>query len=88
MVMDYVANKRKFNFSYAAITSTDLNVILEELWSDLATSHNCFHTLTYLNELNVTVSVTVYAGAIPTKLHRADGKEWVWKDVSFSLIER
>jgi len=88
MVMDFVANKRKFQFTYAAITSTDLNVIIEELWSDLVTSHNCFHTLVYTDELNVSKSVTVYAGAIPTTLHRADGKEWVWKDVSFSLIER
>lgn len=87
MMMDFVANKRKFIFEYKAITSSQLNQIIELLWGSLATTHNCFHTLHYIDG-GETKEATVYAGALPLNLHRADGTEWVWKDVTFSLIER
>jgi hypothetical protein len=87
MVMEYVANKRKFNFNYDAITSTELNKIIEELWNKLNTTRQCFHTFEYMDD-NVRKTVVVYAGSIPKKLHRADGQIWVWKNVKFSLIER
>lgn len=87
MVMDFVANKRKFNFKYKAITSLELNKIIEILWTKLESTRQCFHELTYMDDDGLK-TVTVYAGAIPKKLHRADGVVWVWKDVSFGLIER
>lgn len=77
-----IAKKRKFNFTYNAITSTDLNKILDILWE----SDDVFYTLKYM-ENNELKTVTVYPGAIPAELHRT-GNVWVWKDVSFSLIER
>lgn len=88
MVMDFVANKRKFQFEYAAITSAELNTIIDLLWTNLATTRQCFVTLKYMDD-GVEKTARVYAGSIPKKLHRAStSTTWVWKDVSFSLIER
>lgn len=87
MQQEFVANKRKFNFKYTAITSTELNKIIDAVWTSLVTTRQTFHTFTYIDD-NVEKTATVYAGAIPKKLRRADGHEWVWKDVAFSLIER
>lgn len=87
MVMDFVANKRKFIFKYDVISSDDLNLIIEELWKKLEVTRQCFHTLTYIED-GTPKEAIVYAGAIPKKLHRGYGAKWVWKEVSFSLIER
>ena len=83
MVMELVAWKRKFNFGYAAIDSTDLDTILNLLKG----STKMFHRLDYI-ENNIPKWAIVYPGAIPRKLHRGHGAKWVWKDVNFSLIER
>jgi len=81
MTLEYIASKRKFNFEYDAISGKDLNTILNVI--DTATM---FFTLTY-KENDVNKSATVYAGAIPAEQFRTDGY-WVWKDVTFSLIEQ
>ena len=89
MVMDFVANKLKFSFGYEAIDSRDMNTILDILWKQLAITRKCFVELTYYEDgSDAAQTATVYAGALPRKLHRGNGKLWVWKDVSFSLIER
>jgi hypothetical protein len=89
MVMDFVANKLKFTFGYEAIDSRDFNTILDIVWRQLAITRKCFVTLSYYEDgSDEQKTATVYAGALPRKLHRGDGKNWVWKDVSFSLIER
>lgn len=85
MTMSFIANKRKFTLSYNAIQSSQLNPIIDILWTNLATT-GCFVAFTYMED-NVEKTATVYAGEIPKKLHRGEGN-WVWKDVSFSLIER
>ena len=87
MQMEFIANKRRFNFKYNAIGSNDLDKIVELLWTSLATTRQCFHTFSYL-EGTKRITATVYAGSIPKKLHRGDGSNWVWKDVSFALIEQ
>ena len=87
MVMEFVANKRKFVFKYDAITATDLNTIIYALWTSVATSKKCFLELTYV-ENGATKTATVYAGGIPAELHSAKTTEWVWKNVTFSLIEK
>lgn len=87
MVMDFVANKRKYNFTWAAIDSRELDKIIEILWRQLETTKECFHWLEYDDDLRHN-KVRVYSGAIPHNLHRGDGKLWVWKDVKLSLIER
>lgn len=91
MTMDFVANKRKYNFKWNAITSAQLDVIIDLLWTNLPSTHQCFHALTYTDDRGPQ-SATVYAGAIPHKLHRGDGprfkQQWVWKDVTLSLIEQ
>ena len=82
MAGDLIAKKRKFLYKYDAITATDLNVILETIWE----VNSLFFELTYI-ENNVEKTATVYSGSIPSELHRTGG-DWVWKNVSFDLIER
>lgn len=79
---DLVAKKRKFYFTYAAISSDAMNKILDAIWN----TTGLFMTLSYV-ESNVEKTATVYVGSIPTSLHHT-GSLWVWKDVSFDLIER
>lgn len=83
MCGDLIAKKRKFYFTYDAIKGSDLDNILDAIWE----TDEVFFTLQYV-ENNVSKSVTVYAGSIPSELHSAKGNEWVWKNVSFNLIER
>lgn len=84
MVGDLIAKKRKFYFTYNAISGDDLDTILDAIWD----TDDLFFPLTYV-ENGETHTVTVYVGSIPADLHRA-GKttNWVWKNVTFNLIER
>lgn len=82
MVGDLVAKKRKFYFTYDAISATDLNKILDAIWE----SSGIFFKLEYV-ENNTVKTATVYVGSIPSTLYRTGG-EWVWKDVTFNLIEK
>ena len=84
MVGDLIAKKRKFYFTYDAISGEDLDKILEAIWD----SNALFFDLKY-PENGVKKTAKVYVGAIPTELHRA-GKttNWVWKGVNFNLIEQ
>ena len=79
---DLVAKKRKFYFTYDAISASELNQILETIWE----SDDLFFTLQYV-ESNVTKQAVVYVGSIPSTLYRT-GCDWVWKDVTFNLIEQ
>lgn len=79
---DLIAKKHKFYFTYNAIDSDDLDVILDAIWN----TNTIFFPLEYV-ENGQTKSAIVYAGAIPSTLHRPEGK-WVWKDVTFNLIEQ
>ena len=79
---ELIAKKRKFYFTYDAITSDELNTILDAIWE----TNSIFYTLKYV-ENNQSKSATVYVGSIPTELHRTGGK-WVWKNVTFDLIEK
>ena len=83
MMMELVAKKRKFQFTYEAITSSDLNKILDIIWE----SNDVFFQLSYI-ENNQQKTAKVYVGNIPSDLYRADEGEWVWTNVSFSLIEQ
>lgn len=82
MAMDLIARKLKFFFTYEGISASDLNVILDALWEN----NSVFYTLTY-NYNGEQKTASVYVGAIPSTLHRTD-EDWVWKDVTFNLIER
>lgn len=82
MTADIIAKKRKFFFTYDAITSTDMNVILDAIWE----TDKFFFELEYVENNEVKTAV-VYAGEIPGDLHRT-GDVWVWKNVNFNLIEQ
>ena len=82
MVGDLIAKKRKFYFTYNSITSDDLDKILNVIWE----TNSIFFPLTYI-ENGKQKSAIVYSGSIPSTLYRPEGK-WVWKDVSFNLIEK
>jgi len=84
MVGDLIAKKRKFYFTYEAISGYDLDKILELIWETNA----LFYELTYL-ENGTTKTATVYVGSIPTELHRAGRTtNWIWRNVTFNLIEQ
>ena len=83
MVGDLIAKKRKFYFTYEAIKASELDTILQTIWE----VNSLFYTLTYI-ENGITKTATVYSGSIPTELHSAKSADWVWKNVSFNLIEK
>lgn len=84
MVGDLIAKKRKFYFTYDALTGEELDNILEAIWN----SNSLFFTLSY-PENGIQKSAQVYVGSIPSELHRAGRTtNWVWKNVTFNLIEQ
>jgi len=84
MVGDLIAKKRKFYFTYEAISGYDLDKILDLIWE----TNKLFYELTYI-ENGTTKTATVYVGSIPTELHRAGRTtNWVWRNVTFNLIEQ
>lgn len=82
MVGDLLSKKLKFYFTYESISAAELNNILDILWETDA----IFYTLQYV-ENNVVKTAQVYPGSIPSELHRTGG-EWIWKDLTFNLIEQ
>lgn len=82
MTADIVAKKRKFYFTYDAIDAIDMNKILDLIWE----TDKFFFKLEYI-ENNEVKNATVYAGEIPSDLHKT-GDIWVWKNVTFNLIEQ
>ena len=84
MVGDLIAKKRKFYFTYEAISGDDLDKILEAIWE----TNELFFPFEYL-ENGASKTATVYVGSIPSDLHKAGRtSNWVWKNVTFNLIER
>jgi hypothetical protein len=85
MVGDLVAKKLKFFFTYDAISAKELDTILKAIWD----APGLFFTLSYPYE-GEQRTATVYVGAIPSELHRGNmaSSAWIWKNVSFNLIER
>ena len=84
MAGDLIAKKLKFYFTYEAISSDDLDTILEAIWE----TDELFFPLQYL-ENGVKKTANVYVGSIPSELHRAGRTtNWVWKNVTFNLIEQ
>ena len=84
MVGDLVAKKLKFYFTYEAISAIELDNILDAIWN----TNKIFYTLEYEYQ-GVQKKAEVYVGSIPSELHRAGRDDnWVWKNVTFNLIER
>lgn len=83
MVGDLVAKKRKFYFTYDAISAKDLNTILNAIWE----GDKLFFPLKY-DEGATEKQATVYVGSIPAELHYMSKATTIWKNVTFNLIER
>lgn len=85
MVGDLIAKKRKFYFTYDAISADELDTILDAIWH----TNSLFYTLVYPYQ-GTHKTVTVYSGSIPAELHRGHSASptWIWKNVSFNLIQR
>ena len=84
MVGDLIAKNRKFYLTYEAISGYDLDVILNAIWE----TETLFFPLVYI-ENGVEKTASVYVGSIPTELHRAGRTtNWVWRNVTFNLIEK
>lgn len=83
MVGDLIAKKRKFYFTYEAISAEDFEAILSAIYD----SDALFFPLVYPNR-GSTETVTVYVGSIPAELHYMSNRNAVWKNLTFNLIER
>lgn len=83
MVGDLVAKKRKFYFTYDALTAEELDRILSAIWD----SNALFFPLEYTDR-GAAIKATVYVGSIPSELHYMSTVNTVWKNVTFNLIER
>lgn len=80
--------KTKLFFTYPAIIGAEL----EKIYSILQNPNRLFHTVTYVDD-GVTKTKVMYVGEMPKTLHRTGRgsgarSTWIWKDVSFNLIER
>jgi hypothetical protein len=82
MTADVLAKKRKYTLTYNQITSNELNKIINILWDNM----EYFFPFTYVENGSIQ-SATVYPGSIPAELFRPIGN-WIWKNVTFSLIEQ
>lgn len=83
MTGDLVAKKKKFYFTYSAISAEEFDLILRAIWD----SDKLFFPLTY-EDRGVPQHATVYVGSIPSDLHYMSNGNTVWKNVTFNLIER
>lgn len=84
MTGNLIAKKRKFYFTYAVITGEEWDAILDAIWN----TNRLFFTLKYPYN-GTTKYAQVYVGSIPADLHRVGtGKDWVWKNLTFNLIEQ
>ncbi len=83
MVGDLVAKKKKFYFTYNAISAEEFDNILRAIWD----SDKLFFPLEY-DDRGVPQHATVYVGSIPADLHYMSDRNTVWKNVTFNLIER
>ena len=83
MVGDLVAKKKKFYFTYDAISAEDFDAILSAIWD----SPQLFFPLQYVDR-GKTERAIVYVGSIPSELHYMSNRNTVWKNVTFNLIER
>lgn len=83
MVGDLVAKKRKFYFTYSAISAEEFDSILRAIWD----SDKLFFPLEY-EDRGAPQRATVYVGSIPSDLHYMSTRNTVWKNVTFNLIER
>ena len=83
MVGDLIAKKKKFYFTYDAISAEEFDVILQAIWD----SDKLFFPLTY-EDRGAPQRAMVYVGSIPSELHYMSKRNTVWKNVTFNLIER
>ncbi|MBQ8627884.1 MAG: hypothetical protein IJ421_00225 [Prevotella sp.] len=88
MVGDMVARKYKFYFTYEAIAAYELNKLLEAIW-DIDGMFFYLH-VPEGTDLGHRATYCVYAGSIPATLHYGNHnpKTWIWKNVTFDLIQK
>lgn len=78
MVMDFIAQKRKFLLKYSSISAEDLKVI-----TDITDDPKMFFTFEYV-EGGTVKTCTVYAGHVPAPRYRTG----YYKDVQIDFIEQ
>lgn len=82
MMMDIIAVKRRLDLSWAIISDTDLQTILNTLESRV------FHTVIYPDpQGGDSKTITAYVGEINAQAWQKVGNRY-WKDVSIALVEQ
>ena len=86
MVGDLIARKKKFYFTWDALTGNALQIITNAVYDMPA----IFFYLHEMHDDGTLHTYSVYAGSLTQNLHRAgmNKANWVWKDVTVDLIER
>ena len=82
MVGDLIAKKRKFYFTYDAISAEEFDNILSAI-----DGARLFFPFEY-EDRGQRKRYEVYVGSIPAELHYMSSRNTVWKNVTFNLIER
>ena len=82
MVMELIAKKEKFSFTYYYLTGTDLAQLVTLLFGD-----DLFFDLTYTRN-DIEYTKTVYVGEIKYEEGITQTGQEVWKNIDFNLIEQ
>lgn len=84
MMMDLIAQKKKFYFTYEKLEMKDYDTIVDLLWD----RGNVFFNFEYFDN-NRTKRATVYAGSMPAELKKVwENGVCVWQNVTFDLVEQ
>lgn len=83
MVGDLIAKKRKFYFTYDAISADEFDAIIRAIYDN----SELFFPFSYPDRGRMN-NADVYVGSIPAELHYMSDKNTVWKNLTFNLIER
>jgi len=83
MHLDLVAWKRKFFFTWDCWSMSDY----DKFMGLLVGKKGIFVTLTYPDNGKI-YTAKVYPGELPTDVYQVRKGTWIWKDVSFNLIEK
>lgn len=84
MTGDLLAKKVKLFYTYESLSGEELDNILEAIWD----APGLFFPVEYMYN-GKRNRIQCYVGSIPSDLHRAGRtSNWVWKNVSFNLIQK
>ena len=83
MVMELIALKSKFSIKYNLLTGEEMQILIDILFTP-----RIYYEFEYLGNGDVVKTFTVYGGALKRTKAIANTGDWVYTDVTISLIEQ